>query len=193
MKFRKSIVHDFEHIEREFFDVDETTEEARICLRFEKPENIFDTSCLSKTPIFGDDFDEWLMTSFEIIPAKYRIALDISLDDSGEYTPEVLQDIFRKNLLLSARSHFQSVRTQNRIAYGLIAAGFVAFVIMMLVGRLWGTESFWHEIFFYLLDIATTVLFWEAAGILLVESRKHKTIVRGYRERFSTIEFHCGE
>ena len=64
MKFRKSIVHDFEHIEREFFDVDETAEEARICLRFEKPENIFDTSCLSKTPIFSDDFDEWLMTSF---------------------------------------------------------------------------------------------------------------------------------
>ena len=190
MKVRKSIVLGFEHIEREFFDVDEAAGEAGIRLRFEKPEDIFDTNCLSKTPIFSDDFDEWLMTSFEMIPAKYRIALDISFDDPGDYTPEMLQDIFRKNLLFSARSHFQSVRTRDRIACGLIAAGVAAFAVMMLVGRLWGAESFWHEMFFYLLDIATTVLFWEAAGILLVESRKQRAIVRGYRERFSTVVFH---
>ena len=93
MKFMKSAVQGFDRIEREFFDIDETAGEARICLRFEKPEDIFDTNCLSKTPIFSDDFDEWLMTSF----------------------------------------------------------------------------------------------------ILLVETREHRSIVRGYRERFSSAEFHCGK
>ena len=108
------------------------------------------------------------------------------------YTEEALRDIFRKNLLLSGNSHFQAVRSRYHIAYGLIAAGILSFITMMLLGRVWEIDSFWHDIFFYFLNIATTVLFWEAAGILLVETREHRSIFRGYRERFSSISFHCG-
>ena len=63
---------------------------------------------------------------------------------------------------------------------------------MMLISRLWTEGGFWHDVYFYFLDIATTVLFWEAAGILLVENREHRAMVRAYRERFSAIEFSEG-
>ena len=191
MRFNLYTVKNYERVEEDFFDIDEDAGEARIVLRFASPEDIFNTNCLSNTPIFSDEFKDWLRASFEIIPSKYQIALDISFDDPGEYTEEELQDIFRKNLLLTAKSHFQAVRSRFHIAYGLIAAGLVSFIIMMLFGRLWGDGSFWQEIVFYLLDIVTTAFLWEAASILLVETREDLALLKGYRERFSSIVFHC--
>ena len=182
---------DFKQIENEFFDIHGDT--AKVRLHFESPDEVFDVNCLSKTPIFNDDFDDWLQSSFEMIPAKYKIALEISFDDTGGYTRDRLNDVFRKNLLLSARSISQSIQKRDHIAAGLMIAGLISFIAMMLIGILWEAESFWHEVFFYFLDIATTVLFWEAAGILLVENRGHRITAKAYRERFASILFYEAE
>ena len=189
MKITKTAVKDFEHIERDFFDIDEATGEATVKLHFDRPSAIFDNNCLSKVPIFSDDFDDWLRASFDLIPSKYQIALKISFYDMEGYSPAELHSVFVKNLMLSAKTHLQSVRRRDRIAYRLIGAGLLSFVGMMLISKLWVTESFWHEVFFYFLDIVTTVLFWEAAGILFVENREHRATVHGYRERCTSIEF----
>lgn len=180
-------LRDYEHIENEFFGIDGGT--AKVRLHFEKPDEVFDANCLSKTPVLNDDFDEWLQSAFEMVPSKYKLALEISFDDMDGYTQEQLSEIFRKNLLLSARTIGQSVRKRDRLAVGLISAGLIAFIVMMLISRLWEAESLWHEVFFYFLDIATTVLFWEAAGILLVENREHRIKAKAYRERFASIRF----
>lgn len=190
MKIKKSMLKQYEQIGRDFFDINEVDQTATIRLHFESPQEVFDMNCLSKTPIFNDDFDEWLRSAFEMVPGKYQIALDFSFDDMGGYTPEELKEIFDKNLMLSARMLFQTVRTRDHIAFGLIAAGLLSFLVMMLIQSLWITESFLREGFFYFLDIATTVLFWEAAGILLVENREHRVTMKAYRQRFTSICFH---
>lgn len=182
---------DFEQIENEFFDI--TGDIAIVRLHFENPDEVFDVNCLSRTPIFNDDFDDWLQSAFEMIPSKYKIQLEISFDDMGGYTPDQLDDIFSNNLLLSARTLTQSIHRRDNIAIGLMIAGVVSFIAMMLISKLWETESFWHEVFFYFLDIATTVLFWEAAGILLVETREHRVTVKAYRERFASVRFYEAE
>ena len=120
---------------------------------------------------------------------KVQLTLDITFDDMDGYTSEQLDDIFKKNLSLSASTLLHSVRFRDNIAIGLIAAGIVSFIVMMLISRLWENENFWHDVFFYFFDIATTVLFWEAAGILLVETREHRGTVKAYRERFESISF----
>ena len=186
---KNNVRRDFKQIEKEFFDVDDETGTAKVCLHFGSPHEVLDSNCLSKTPIFNDNFDEWLQYAFAMIPLKYRIALEITFDDMVGYTPDQLKDIFRKNLMLSARTLFQSIRSRDRIAVGLMAAGALSFIAMMLIGRLWEAGSFWHEVFFYFLDIATTVLFWEAAGILLVENREHRVTMRAFRDRFESIRF----
>ena len=184
-----NVRRDFKQIEKEFFDIDEETGTAKVCLHFVSPHELLDGNCMSKTALFNDDFEEWLQSAFAMIPSKYRIALEITFDDMAGYTPDQLTDIFRKNLMLSARSLFQSIRSRDRIALGLIAAGVLSFIAMMLFGRLWEAGSFWHEVFFYFLDIATTVMFWEAAGILLVENREHRATMKAFRERFDSIRF----
>ena len=193
MKKKKRMLEHIEHIEEEFFEIDEAAGQARVNLHFESPEDIFDGNCRAGMPIFADDLDERLQAVFDLVPAKYQIALTISFDDMAGYMPEEMERIFRKNLLLSAKSLARSVRARYRLAWGLIAAGFVAFVAMMLIGNLWESECFWHEVFFYFLDIAATVLFWEAAGILLVETREHRATVKAYRGRFSSVHFICDQ
>lgn len=136
---------DFEQIENEFFDI--TGDIAIVRLHFENPDEVFDVNCLSRTPIFNDDFDDWLQSAFEMIPSKYKIQLEISFDDMGGYTPDQLDDIFSNNLLLSARTLTQSIHRRDNIAIGLMIAGVVSFIAMMLISKLWETESFWHEVF----------------------------------------------
>ena len=189
MNKKQKMFREMEHIEKDFFDVDEETGIAGIDLHFASPDEVFDVNCISKIPIFNDDFDDWIRSAFEVIPSKYRIALKITFGRMEGYTNEQLKEIFRKNLLLSGKVINQKIRIRDRIAYGLIAAGLISFIAMMLIGHLWVSENFWHQVFFYILDIATTVLFWEAAGILLVESREHRVVMKSYRNRFASISF----
>ena len=186
---KNKILEDFENIEKEFFDIDEAGETARVCLHFASPDEIFDVNCISKIPIFNDDFDEWLQSAFEMIPSRYRINLEVTFDDMGGYTSAELDELFKKNLLLSGKSIAQSIKFRKHIAISLIIAGVISFIAMVLIGNLWTDEGIWHDVFFYLLDIATTVLFWEAAGILLVENREHHITLKAYGERFASVSF----
>ena len=189
MKNRRNILKRLERIESAFFDIDEAGKIAKMRLRFQSPSGVFDETQLSKIPIFQADFDGCLKSAFETIPSRYRIRLEVIFDDPEGYTADQLRDIFWKNMLLRAMSLAQSFRSRNRVAISLIAAGLVCFVAMMLIGNLWEAGSFWHEVFFYALDIMTTVLFWEAAGILLVENREQFKASRSYVERFESIHF----
>ena len=193
MRRKKERIEAFEDVEKAFFEVDEERKTVRIPLHFETPEAIFDVNCLSRIPIFSDDFDEWLQASFDMIPDRFAIDLDLTFDDMQDYTEETLLEVFRKNILLSGRASVKALRERTRMAWALGGAGVIAFLSMVLIGHLWEAETLVHEMVFYFLDIATTVLFWEAAGILLVENREDRARYRGYVERFASIRFHAGE
>ncbi|MCR5490651.1 MAG: hypothetical protein K6F32_00785 [Bacilli bacterium] len=186
---RTAALENFKNIESEFYDLNEGECTAKVHLRFASPRDIFDANCLSKIPVFSDDFDEWLVAALKNIPARYKLELEVEFADMGEYTEEEMGVIFRKNLLLSIKNSYKESSFRNKIAFSLIAAGVVAFVGMMLIESLWVTESFWHTIFFYILDIAVTVLFWEAAGVLLVENRERRQKIRNYRDRVAKVSF----
>lgn len=186
---KNKLLEEFKTIESDFFEIDEENKLARVALRFHTPCDIFDVNCLSKTPVFNDDFSEWLLYAFDVIPKKYKLDAVISFDDWAGYDEEDLTAAFKKNLLLSAKSSAGKVQRKNRIAYGLVGAGLLSFLTMMLISYLWHTDNFLHQIFFYIFDIATTVLFWEAAGILLVENREHAKMAADYTRRFHGIAF----
>ncbi|MBR4500299.1 MAG: hypothetical protein IKP22_00195 [Clostridia bacterium] len=189
MKKSRQLFRQFDQIEKEFFEIDNAGKSAVVHLLFQSPEAIFDPTCRSKTPVFASDFRETLQSAFEMIPKGLQISLEIAFEDTGDYSGDKMQDIFRKNLLFISKSIVQSIRARNRIALLLFIAGLVFFVGMIMIGHLWETESFWHEVFFYFLDIATTVLFWEAAGIFLVEKKERTAQAREYLERLVNIRF----
>ena len=53
--------------------------------------------CVS-LPDGGIRFVEWLKEALEYSPKKYKIDLNVTFDDLGEYTEEELKFIFQKNI-----------------------------------------------------------------------------------------------
>ena len=112
-----------------------------------------------------------------------------NLNDMSGYTGEQLSEIFRKNIDLEFKSKLNANRNRNKIAVGLVGIGVTFFIAMMLISRLWATDSVWKEIFIYISDIATTVTFWEAMTILVVEQKEKRAYLRNLKHRFSAIAF----
>ena len=185
----KNIKHFF-HIEEEFFEIDKSEDRAVVRLEFDCVSDVFDINYMSKTPVMSDDFLDWVQSAFSIIPPKYKIDLDISFGDTEGYTEDELADIFRKNILLEYRTVYIKTAKKNRIAFGLIGIGLAFFSVMMLMTRLWQTESIWRDVFVYVSDIATTVTFWEAVIILVVENKENRAYRRDLERRFDNIRLH---
>lgn len=185
----KDILIEYESIEKEFYDIGEEKKVAHIKLEYNKPSDIFDNNCISKCPIFCDDFISWVLFAFETIPNKYKIDLDIYFNDFDGFTEDTLKDAFGKNCLLLFKKYNKESNTKRNIAFSLIGFGVLSFTGMMIISKIWNSESTLHDIFFYFLDIVTTVLFWEAVGILFVERRENRQQILGFSERFDNIRF----
>lgn len=98
-------------------------------------------------------------------------------------------DIDKKNIELELRNRIKENRKRRSIAIGLIATGFMFFIVMMLVQRSWESGSVWKNIFIYTADIATTVTIWEALTILVVEQKENRAYLKDLGSRFSSIHF----
>lgn len=179
----------YEHIEEDFFDIDKKAKIARVKLKFEKPSEIFDVNYISKLPVLSDDFLEWIGSAFKLIPLKYKIDLTVEYDDLEGWDEEQLSDVFKKNIMLEYRSAKNIEKRKNLIAYGLIGVGAVMFIAMILISRLWNADSLLKDVFFYISDIATTVAFWEAMYILVVERGESGFHRKGLAYRFASIKF----
>ena len=72
-------IKEYINIEEDFFNLDKENRLAHMKLEFVTPRDLFDTNSITKTPVFNDEFTEWLKASFEYAPKKYKIDLDIAL------------------------------------------------------------------------------------------------------------------
>lgn len=179
----------YEHIEEDFFDIDKELKIAHVKLNFEKPSDIFDVNYLSKLPVLSDDFLEWIDSAFQLIPLKYKIDLTVEFNDLEGWDEELLLEVFKKNIMLEHRTVKSREKRKKIIAYGLIGIGAVMFIAMILISRLWQVDSLLKDIFFYISDIATTVAFWEAMYILVVERGESGFHRKSLVYRFASIKF----
>lgn len=182
-------IKELAEIESDFFDVDKSSETAKIELQFDCPDEIFDTNYVVKTPVLSDDFMDWLRSAFTLVSPVYKIVLTVRFKDMQGYKEEELRRIFTKNIELEFKSRYKENRLKNRIAYSLIGIGLVFFLAMLTVNHFWSSESVWKEIFVYISDIATTVTFWEAMTILVVQQRENRAYLKNLATRFSNIRF----
>lgn len=185
----KRAMKDFAGLEGQFFDIDEEKKIAHLFLEFEKPSDIFDANSVTKTPVLSDDFLEWFDSAFSYTPDSCRIDLTVSFHDLEGYDEQELSRIFRLNTLLEAKKSARKTREKNRLAFGLIALGALFFGAMLLMQNVWSEGGFFKEMLSYVADIATTVLFWEAATILLVENKERRDYERNLLKKFSSVTF----
>ena len=185
----KKIIKEFMNIEEEFFELDHEKKIAHLQLEFKKPSDIFDVNAKTKKPVLNDEFADWVKSSFEYAPRKYKINLEIVFDDLEGYDEEELEKIFFSNIMLEAKKANNQTIAKNKIALGLIGLGVVFFVIMMLVTNLWQNGGIAKDIIAYVMDIGTTVTFWEAMTILIVENKEKRDLYRDLIKRYDAITF----
>ena len=185
----KNKFEEYKEIEREFYAFDDENKIVKMELEFDSPQDIIYTNLKSKVPVFTDDFNLWITDSIKFIPKDYKLNLYIEFADMNGYKEEELETIFKKNIILNFKTKNRETNNKNKIALALILFGMLFFIVMMIIKGLWETDNFWHEIFFYILDITTTVLFWEAAGILLVENQESRITYKSYSKKFNEIIF----
>ena len=183
----------FINLEEDFFDIDRENKIAHMKLEFDSPDDIFDTNAITKTPIFNDDFTEWMQTAFEYTPSRYKIDLDVSFKEMNQYTSEDLKSFFLKNIVLEYKREERKTRLKNRIAFILIGIGLVSLIALLLITTMWKDGGVVKEVFTYISDIATTVTFWEALTILVVENTEKRNYMRCLSKKFKNIEFHKKE
>ena len=188
LREKKKIIKKFE-VEREFFDIDDESKRTNFNLEFSSPEDIFDPNLKSGVPALSDDFVEWLKEALEYSTKKYKIDLNVTFDDLGEYTEEELKFIFQKNMILEYKKMKRNEFSKNRLAYSLIGVGIVLLISTFTILSMWKNIGLIYEIFSYILDIATTVVFWEALTILLVEGRERKFYLKQIITRFDKVVF----
>lgn len=184
---------DITNIEQDFFEIDKKKKVARIVLDFEKPSDIFDTNYVSKIPVLSDDFLDWIDSAFRIIPKKYKIKLDICFDDMEGFDAAGLEKIFAKNMLLEHRSKVSARKRERNLAWSLIGLGMLLLFSTIFLNLFWQEESIRHEIILYVLDIASTVTFWEAFTILIVKRQEIFGDQKDLISRFASISFHASE
>ena len=183
---------DLRAIEGEFFDIDEEKKIATLRFRFDSPEDIMDVNAVTKIPVLSDEFSEWIRYAIVYTPRRVKIDIDVSFVSMNGYTEEQLADIFQKNVRLEAKKIYRENRGKKLLAYGLIGIGLLFFLLMVLLTSVFDTGLV-GEIVGYVSDIATTVAFWEALTILLVENRERRNEALDVMKRFHSIAFHGEE
>lgn len=184
---------EWERIDDTFFEIDEKEKIAKIVLKYEKPEDILDRTCVSEIPLLRLETLGYFRNIFGKVSPKYKVDLTLRFDDFSDYTEEQLVDILKKNMAIELKSRMSASRSRDKLAYGFIAAGVLSFLLMFLVRCVWNSEIVWNELFFYLFDIITTVSLYQAVTILGLERKEKLAVVKNLHDSFSAIHFEIGE
>jgi hypothetical protein len=184
---------EWERIDDTFFEIDEKKKIAKIVLKYEKPEDILDRTCVSEIPLLRLETLGYFRNIFGKVSPKYKVDLTLRFDDFSDYTEEQLVDILKKNMAIELKSRMSASRSRDKLAYSFIAAGVLSFLLMFLVRCVWNSETVWNELFFYLFDIITTVSLYQAVTILGLERKEKLAVVKNLHDSFSAIHFEIGE
>ena len=180
---------DYNDIELNFFKTDEENKVAKVIMKYEKPEDLFDLNCVSETPVLSQDELMHIGSLFGLVTAEYKVDLTIRFDDMGSYDEDKLMDIFIRNFAIESKSKTGMNNDRKKLAFWFIGVGAVSFILMFMIRALWNTGSVWSELFFYMFDIITMVVLYQAATILLVENREQRSLTRHLQHRFYAIHF----
>lgn len=184
---------EYEDIEGAFFEMDHEQKEVLVRLEYEKPEDIFDTSAATKTPLITAEFIENLIGTFDRVPDRYKLNIEVTFENLDGYTEAELSDICRKNILQETKTRVRLTRRQNGLALALCGAGILFILLSIWVSNIWNTESIAKEIVVYVLDIVATVPFWGAMEIYLIDNREKRRKITNITRRFHTIDFRQAE
>ena len=177
-------------IEEEFFQLDEKKQIATVQLEYEKASDIFDLNTKTKVPKLSEDLYSRITSMFDFVPEKYKLDIDILIDDMEAYKEKELEEIFWNNIMLQVKVQKRAVNKSDRLAFSFCITGLFFILVSILMGQIWTGEGIWKEIITFVLDILASVPFWGAMDIFVIDGRKRRRAVVNLIKRFHAIHFH---
>lgn len=184
---KKDQNRELEQVAQSFFETDEEKKIAKMVLKYEKAEDLFDTACCLLKPIVSREVLAHIGSMFGLVPNDYKVDLTLRFDDLCGYPESQLVEIIRKNFALEMRGSRTQNKSRRNLAFSFIGIGVLFFLIMIIIKRFWVADTVWNDLVFYFFDILTTVAFYQAATILVVEHREKKAIVNSMRNHFHEL------
>lgn len=184
---KKDQNRELEQVAQSFFETDEEKKIAKMVLKYEKTEDLFDPACCLLKPIVSREVLAHIGSMFGLVPNDYKVDLTLRFDDLCGYPESQLVEIIRKNFALEMRGSRTQNKNRRNLAFSFIGIGVLFFLIMIIIKRFWVADTVWNDLVFYFFDILTTVAFYQAATILVVEHREKKAIVNSMRNHFHEL------
>ena len=186
-KEKNELKRELKNVAQSFFETDEETGIAKAVLKFETPEDIFDKTYATATPVLREELIEHMVSVLRLAPPEYKVDLTLRFDDLNGYTEEDLLDIVEKNQALKTKRARLENGSRMRLANFFVAIGVLFFLSMILVRRFWIADTVWNDLFFYFFDIVTTVNFYQAATIFVVEAKERKASIKIMQDHFNHL------
>ncbi|MBR0352101.1 MAG: hypothetical protein IJH53_02750 [Oscillospiraceae bacterium] len=184
---KKDQNRELEQVAQSFFETDEEKKIAKMVLKYEKTEDLFDPACCLLKPIVSREVLAHIGSMFGLVPNDYKVDLTLRFNDLCGYSESQLVEIIRKNFALEMRGSRTQNKSRRNLAFSFIGIGVLFFLIMIIIKRFWVADTVWNDLVFYFFDILTTVAFYQAATILVVEHREKKAIVNSMRNHFHEL------
>lgn len=103
----------WKEVESRFFDIDEERKLDHLRLSFPAPSALFEEASITKTPVFTDDFLEWIRFAMDYIPRRCALDLHVEFDDLEGYDPVDLEHVFYQNVALEAKRLYREARKKS--------------------------------------------------------------------------------
>ena len=184
---RKEQNRELEQVAQSFFETDEEKKTARMVLRYEKADDLFDPTCCLLQPVVSREVLAHIGSMFGLVPNDYKVDLTLRFDDLCDYTESQMAEIMQKNFALEMRGSRTQNKSRRSLAFSFIGIGVLFFLIMIVIKRFWTADTVWNDLVVYFFDILTTVSFYQASTILVVEHREKKAIVNSMHDHFHEL------
>ncbi len=178
-----------------YFDIDEENKEATLNLKYERPNDIFDSHFGSKKPILSDDFLNEIYYALNVLPSRYYVNLEIEFKTLDNYTEEMLDDIFISSIMMTNEEWIITDKKDTHLGYFFLGLGIFFLVVMfLLVGIVEhqitnADNKMWFRVLKYVLDILAMVMIWESVSLFFVKRNESRAKQISFNRRIKKINF----
>lgn len=192
MKLSKRVLKRAKNLSKSF-DFDMENRVATIPLHYATPEEMLDMHISSPLkPIVSDDTIDYLGELMTCIPGEFSVEFNLTIDDYGEYSHELLLRALKITIENTFYYHDENRKKDNILAVVFIILGILMLALETIGGMdgwYGGQDSLSDTFIETILDVMVWVLTWEGAALLFMTYENESTIFSHAMKRIHGLVF----
>lgn len=148
-----------------YFKIDNAKKLAYLDLHYEKASDILDLSMSKDEYLFNDDVINSVNNLIKMIPSKYKVVINLNIDDYESFNEEELVRSFNDTIEMNYYQREKLVKYRNLKVGYLVMIGILILSLMVYVKANYQSENISKDILAEVIDITAWVFIWEAVTV----------------------------